>query len=100
MLINHIRKAYADGRFYQDFISEEEETRLVTFLDSDEGMGYRWRHSTFNGPKMGKSWGVRTDFVARKFKPSARPMPDIFRPLVRRMRTIRLPSSGRIGACD
>ena len=85
-------------RLDQDFISEEEETRLVTFLDSDEGTGYRWQRSTLSGPKMAKSWGMSPDIIGHKLNPAVRPMPDIFRPLARRMRTIRLPC--RRGARD
>ena len=69
-----------------NFLSEAEEASLLAFLDGEPGHPFVRRD--FNGPARGKAWGVRTDLKQRTFAEPARAMPDIFAPLVRRMRTI------------
>ncbi|KAH8062819.1 alpha-ketoglutarate-dependent dioxygenase alkB-like protein [Aureococcus anophagefferens] len=69
-----------------NFLSEAEEASLLAFLDGEPGHPFVRRD--FNGPARGKAWGVRTDLKRRTFAEPARAMPDIFAPLVRRMRTI------------
>jgi len=51
---------------FHDFISEEEETRLVEALER-EGASH-WKPSTFNGECHSQGWGVRTDLAKRKVR--------------------------------
>ena len=80
-----------------NFLSEAEEASLLAFLDGEPGHPFVRRD--FNGPARGKAWGVRTDLKRRTFAEPARAMPDIFAPLVRRMRTIPELRSFRPNLC-
>jgi hypothetical protein len=53
---------------FHDFISEEEEARLVEALE-EEGK-YHWKRSLFNGECMSQGWGVRTDLLRRTVRPN------------------------------
>ena len=77
------------GLFLVDnFLSAEEEARLATWLDSDEGQGHNWVVGSFNGPSRKKKWGSRTDLRGRKFKPPEREMPNELRFVADRMRQV------------
>ena len=78
-----------------NFISEDEEEAVLGFLDSGEGEQppYSWRlHDNKNrrtGPHFSKQWGVKTDFLRRRFLKPDRPIPHILRPIIERMRCIK-----------
>jgi len=72
----------------ENFCSAEEEEAILAWLDGEEGEGYTWKESTFNGPHRAKRWGVLTDLAARKMSDPIRALPVVLHPLIRRMRQI------------
>ena len=46
-----------------DFLSVEEESELVKFLDSSDNLSTcpAWKNSRFNGQCLSKGWGVKTE---------------------------------------
>ena len=49
----------------EDFITVEEETELMAFLDEPRRCAREWRSSTFNGEHAGMKWGVVCDLKRR-----------------------------------
>jgi len=72
----------------ESFVTEAEEIALLKFLDSDEGCGHRWKLGSFNGPSMGKRYGIRTDLKRRCFLASEVEMPSILQPFTERIRQV------------
>jgi len=78
----------------QDFISKEEEEEIVRELDAA-----KWEHSDSGNAKAHtQKWGVVTDLRASTFRdpdPSIgeREMPDMFKTLIQRWRTLALKST-------
>jgi alkylated DNA repair dioxygenase AlkB len=72
----------------EDFITEEEEERLLVFLDSAQPA---WKKSQFNGPHGGKAWGVRTDLKRRTVREGEVAMPTSLMELVPRMKAAAQP---------
>jgi len=72
----------------ENFISQDEEATILSFLDSDEGCAHAWKLGHFNGPARRKMWGVRTDLKKRTFAEPEYTMPQVLLPVIRRMRTV------------
>lgn len=63
----------------ENFITEEEEERIVRFLDDDV---VPWKDSSFNGAHQGKRYGVEVNLLKRTVDPAKNPLPKILRDLV------------------
>jgi len=63
----------------ENFITEEEEERIVQFLDDDV---VPWKDSSFNGAHQGKRYGVEVNLLKRTVDPAKNPLPKILRDLV------------------
>ena len=68
-----------------DFITPDEESRLIEYLDRDESDANPWRPSNFNGKHRGKKWGVEVDLKRRTVTPERRPLPALVRAVADRM---------------
>ena len=68
-----------------DFITPDEESRLIEYLDRDESDTNPWRPSNFNGKHRGKKWGVEVDLKRRTVTPERRPLPALVRAVADRM---------------
>ena len=65
----------------ENFITEDEERRIVDWLDDDIAAG-PWRDSSFNGAHQGKKYGVEPNLLKRCVEPARVPMPKILRDVV------------------
>lgn len=68
----------------EDFLSPAEERRLLDWIDGPASGG-AWKLRTFNGPALGKCWGVKTDLFLRTVRPGEA-MPAVLVELNERMR--------------
>ena len=74
-------KVKMSGHFLiENFIDEEEERRIVEFLDED--VTRPWKDSSFNGAHEGKKYGVEVSLLKRTVGPAVAPIPKILRDLV------------------
>ena len=74
-------KVKMSGHFLiENFIDEEEERRIVEFLDGD--VTRPWKDSSFNGAHEGKKYGVEANLLKRTVGPAVAPIPKILRELV------------------
>ena len=64
----------------ENFIDEDEESRIVEFLDED--VERPWRDSSFNGAHEGKKYGVEPNLLKRVVEPAKVPIPRVLRELV------------------
>lgn len=64
----------------ENFIDEDEERRIVEFLDDD--VERPWRDSSFNGAHEGKKYGVEPNLLKRVVEPAKVPIPRVLRELV------------------
>ena len=64
----------------ENFIDEDEESRIVEFLDED--FERPWRDSSFNGAHEGKKYGVEPNLLKRVVEPAKVPIPRVLRELV------------------
>lgn len=65
---------------FEDFITMEEECRIMAELDSIEQLP--WKRSSFNGQHHGKRWGVHCNLRERKVTPPDNPLPPCLTDLV------------------
>ena len=71
----------------EDFVSANEEERILDLLDADSGWN-PWRRSSFNGAHVGKAWGVKSELKARRVVPARHAVPSWAQGLSRRMRRL------------
>jgi len=64
----------------ENFIDEDEERRIIEFLDED--VERPWRDSSFNGAHEGKKYGVEPNLLKRIVEPAKVPIPRVLRELV------------------
>ncbi|KAL3937737.1 MAG: hypothetical protein SGBAC_007217 [Bacillariaceae sp.] len=64
---------------YDDFISEEEETAILQFLDTES---IQWKTSRFNGHQFGKRWGVHCNLRDRRVNAAENPLPDFIQQIL------------------
>ena len=71
------------GQFiWKDFLTEEEEASLVTYLDAGRPP---WVERNFNGLARHKNWGYEVDLRRRTVGQPKHPMPPIFETICERM---------------
>mmetsp|Transcript_12820 Transcript_12820/g.32898 ORF Transcript_12820/g.32898 Transcript_12820/m.32898 type:complete len:585 (+) Transcript_12820:292-2046(+) len=73
----------------ENFISAEEEDRLLAALDHDTRLP--WRHTRFNGHSLVKYYGVESNLAARANKLGRVPMPEWLSFVMERMPQVGLP---------
>lgn len=64
---------------YDDFISEEEETAILKYLDTES---IQWKTSRFNGHQFGKRWGVHCNLRDRRVNAAENPLPDFIQQIL------------------
>jgi alkylated DNA repair protein alkB family protein 4 len=65
---------------FEDFITAEEESSLIKFLDCDDIV--KWKESTFNGKSFGKRWGVHCNLRDRKVGEPENLLPTVIQNLI------------------
>jgi alkylated DNA repair dioxygenase AlkB len=83
---------------YEDFVTEEEEQRILATLDDSSRQDFLpWKSSNFNGNHLGKRWGVHCNLRTRQVTDAENPLPwfvmDI---LVPKIKELHLPAMERV----
>ena len=82
MRISPVSKRLPGCHVFKDFISKEEEIRLVGEIDA---CNPKWHMSNWNGKCDSKTWGLEVDVVKRVVGKVRRPIPEAFRFMIKKM---------------
>ena len=63
---------------YEDFLTKEEESSILSYLYDDPEGRSAWKMSRFNGEHAGQRWGVHCNLRDRRVGAAERPMPPFF----------------------
>ena len=67
---------------FENFITDEEESTIIQYLDSSDRNQVDWKYATFNGRHVGKRWGVHCNLRDRRVYHEENPLPPFISNLI------------------